>query len=167
MIDSVERTPPHTTHPRDLPERVTITDRITRLKASLCLFSRRSHRQGHLYFVLILPDGSKSLIPAAWTDFDSTAPPWASPSRGFSGDLLHLRSLVDALLGRTVVSAPSVADQESHATTALKFLDDLPLPETCLWEQIDDERKRLVVETLARLMTKATRANAPQEQSHD
>ena len=49
----------------------------------------------------------------------------------------------------------------------LKFLDDLPLPETCLWEQIDDERKRLVVETLARLMTKATRANAPQEQSHD
>ena len=49
----------------------------------------------------------------------------------------------------------------------LKFLDDLPLPETYLWEQIDDERKRLVVETLARLMTKATRANAPQEQSHD
>ncbi len=49
----------------------------------------------------------------------------------------------------------------------LKFLDDLPLPETCLWEQIDDERKRLVVEKLARLMTKATRTNAPQEQSHD
>jgi predicted Fe-S protein YdhL (DUF1289 family) len=49
----------------------------------------------------------------------------------------------------------------------LKFLDDLPLPETCLWEQIDDERKRLVVETLARLMTKATRAREPQEQSHD
>ena len=49
----------------------------------------------------------------------------------------------------------------------LKFLDDLPLPETYLWEQIDDERKRLVVETLARLMTKATRAHAPQEQSHD
>jgi predicted Fe-S protein YdhL (DUF1289 family) len=49
----------------------------------------------------------------------------------------------------------------------LKFLDDLPLPETCLWEQIDDERKRLVVETLARLMTKATRARESQEQSHD
>jgi hypothetical protein len=49
----------------------------------------------------------------------------------------------------------------------LKFLDDLPLPETYLWEQIDDERKRLVVETLARLMTKATRAHEPQELSHD
>lgn len=49
----------------------------------------------------------------------------------------------------------------------LKFLDDFPLPETYLWEQIDDERKRIVVEILARLMTKATRAHDPQEQSHD
>ena len=49
----------------------------------------------------------------------------------------------------------------------LKFLHDFPLPETYLWEQIDDERKRLVVETLARLMTKAPRAPKTQEQSHD
>jgi len=49
----------------------------------------------------------------------------------------------------------------------LKFLDDFPLPETYLWEQIDDERKRIVVEILARLMTKATQAHEPQEQSHD
>jgi hypothetical protein len=49
----------------------------------------------------------------------------------------------------------------------LKFLDDVPLSETCWWEQIDDERKRLVVETLAPLMTRATRAHGLQEQSHD
>jgi hypothetical protein len=49
----------------------------------------------------------------------------------------------------------------------LKFLDDLPLPETCLWEHFDDEPKRIVVETLARLMTKAARASDHQEQSHD
>ncbi len=49
----------------------------------------------------------------------------------------------------------------------LKFLDDLPLPETCLWEQFDDEQQRIVVETLARLMTKAARASDHQEQSHD
>jgi hypothetical protein len=49
----------------------------------------------------------------------------------------------------------------------LKFLDDLPVPETCLWEQFDDEQQRIVVETLARLMTKATRAHESQEQSHD
>ena len=34
---------------------------------------------------------------------------------------------------------------------------DIPVPETCLWEQFDDEQKRLVVEILARLLTKASR----------
>jgi len=49
----------------------------------------------------------------------------------------------------------------------LKFLEDLPLPEASLWEQFDDEQKRIVVETLARLMTQAPRASDHQEQSHD
>jgi len=44
---------------------------------------------------------------------------------------------------------------------------DIPVPETCLWNQFDDEQKRLVVEVLARLLTKASRADQHQEQSHD
>ena len=43
---------------------------------------------------------------------------------------------------------------------------DLPIPETCLWEQFDDEQKRIVIETLARLLVKATR-NHQQERSND
>lgn len=35
--------------------------------------------------------------------------------------------------------------------------NDIPIPETHLWEQFDDEQKRIVVETLARLLVKATR----------
>ena len=38
----------------------------------------------------------------------------------------------------------------------LNFLD-IPIPETCLWEQLDDDQKRCVVEALARLLVKATR----------
>src|SRR6266480_1555555 len=38
---------------------------------------------------------------------------------------------------------------------------DIPIPETCLWEQFDDERKRIVIEALARLLTKAARAGKP------
>jgi predicted Fe-S protein YdhL (DUF1289 family) len=38
----------------------------------------------------------------------------------------------------------------------LNFLD-IPIPETCLWEQLDDEQKRTVVEALVRLLVKATR----------
>ena len=46
----------------------------------------------------------------------------------------------------------------------LNFID-IPVPETCLWEQFDDQQKRLVVETLARLLIKASRDH--QEYMHD
>ena len=42
----------------------------------------------------------------------------------------------------------------------LKFTD-LPFPETRLWEQLDDEHKRIVIEILARLLVQTTR---PQQQ---
>ena len=45
----------------------------------------------------------------------------------------------------------------------LNFID-IPIPETCLWEQFDDEQKRVVVETLTRLLIKLAQANNQQEQ---
>lgn len=47
----------------------------------------------------------------------------------------------------------------------LKF-NDIPIPETYLWEQFDDQQKRVVIETLSRLLVKATRDNQ-QEQTDD
>jgi predicted Fe-S protein YdhL (DUF1289 family) len=47
----------------------------------------------------------------------------------------------------------------------LNFID-IPVPETCLWEQFDDEQKRIVIETLARLLVQATR-DKQQEQTND
>src|ERR1019366_7556775 len=77
---------------------------------------RHAHMRGSLQFVLILPDGSKSLIPAEWTDFNATTCP--APSFQLAGsleDLLDLRSLVDALLRRAAdVPVTSGRDQESH-----------------------------------------------------
>jgi predicted Fe-S protein YdhL (DUF1289 family) len=43
---------------------------------------------------------------------------------------------------------------------------DIPLPETCLWEQFDDQQKRIVIETLARLLVQAIR-DQHQEQTND
>ena len=43
---------------------------------------------------------------------------------------------------------------------------DIPIPERCLWEQLDDEQKRTVIETLTRLLVKATRDDQ-QEQTND
>jgi hypothetical protein len=48
----------------------------------------------------------------------------------------------------------------------LKFID-IPIPETCLWEQLEDEPKRTVVETLARLLSQAVQAHPPQEEDHE
>ena len=42
----------------------------------------------------------------------------------------------------------------------------IPIPETHLWEQFDDEQKRTVVEALVRLLVKATRT-AHQEWTND
>jgi len=47
----------------------------------------------------------------------------------------------------------------------LIFLD-IPIPETRLWEQLDDGQKRTVVEALARLLVKATQ-DGNQEHTND
>ncbi len=43
--------------------------------------------------------------------------------------------------------------------------NDIPIPETCLWEQLDDQQKRIVIETL-RLLVQAT-SDKRQEQTND
>jgi len=48
----------------------------------------------------------------------------------------------------------------------LNFLD-ITMPETCLWEELDDKRKQLVIETLARLMVNAVRTGNPKEVDND
>lgn len=44
--------------------------------------------------------------------------------------------------------------------------NDIPIPETHLWEQFDEDQKRLLIETLVRLLVKAT-ADRRQEQISD
>ncbi len=48
----------------------------------------------------------------------------------------------------------------------LNFID-IPIPETCLWEQLDDDQKRIVIETLARLLVKATEDHHKEQTSND
>jgi predicted Fe-S protein YdhL (DUF1289 family) len=43
---------------------------------------------------------------------------------------------------------------------------DIPIPETCLWEQFDDQQKRIVIENLARLLVQAIR-DKHREQTND
>ena len=83
-------------------------------------------RRGVLLVLVILPNGSRSLIPASWTDWrgpHETAPSSSSvdelhaPALGKFGDLLQLRKVIDALQRRHVESAPQV--ESSYAAEPL------------------------------------------------
>jgi hypothetical protein len=61
-------------------------------------------RHGRLDLILVLPDGSKSLVPASWTDLDPrvAGKPEPEPSGSLApvSQLLRARAVVDALLAR-------------------------------------------------------------------
>jgi hypothetical protein len=77
------------------PSKVTITCPHHPFQWQSLEVLRHTHRDGSLQFVRILPDGSKSLILAEWTNFDGAATAPASYSLlGTLDDLLRVRSLV-------------------------------------------------------------------------
>jgi hypothetical protein len=86
-------------------------------------------RRGILLVLVILPNGSRSLIPATWTDWRATHAS-ASPADadgndasrlGRLDDLLQLGKLIDALARRHIESAPHM--ESPHA-------DELGVPRT-------------------------------------
>jgi hypothetical protein len=45
----------------------------------------------------------------------------------------------------------------------MSFMDELPIPRTTVWDQLDDEHKALVIECLARLVAKMMLAESNRE----
>jgi len=78
-------------------------------------------RRELLQLVLILPDGSKSLIPAEWTDLASTPSQHALSTHTATlcslEDLLHARAVVDALLSRLAVPESENANSATKEGT--------------------------------------------------
>src|SRR5471030_2171643 len=117
--ESNRRKPRHTTHHQHFPERVTITRPHHPFEGQPLEVLRQARMPTGLQFVLILPDGRKSLIPADWTDFKHpSCAPQDSQLVGSLDDLLRLRGLVDALLRRYAdLPVRSGTSQEGHAAT--------------------------------------------------
>jgi hypothetical protein len=82
-----------------------------------------------LCLTLVLPDGSRAEIPAAWTDLNKTCPqkftlpaPKEQPDIiATASGLLHLRKIVDSLLGKLLSAKQkpqSASEKEkNHAET--------------------------------------------------
>ena len=77
-----------------------------------------SERRGRLHLLLVLPDGTRSLVPADWTDLSSAQRPIsdaASVQRACLASCDHLlraRLVVDALLQRTEASPASATPNQ-------------------------------------------------------
>ena len=79
-------------------------------------------RRGIQLLLVVLPDGSRSLIPANWTDWaatrvgdqsSATSENRAEQTLGRLADLLHARTIVDALLSRHAAVPNREAAKES------------------------------------------------------
>ena len=127
-----------------------------------------------LRLLLMLPDGSRSLIPAEWTDLavrqEGPATANRTPSADGTAVPVSLGRLADLLHARIVVNALSSAASPRHRTRPLErrtcvqlnlaFLDDPPAPPG-LWERLDSQTRAAAVEVLARLIAQVVLAAMP------
>ena len=49
----------------------------------------------------------------------------------------------------------------------LSFMDELPIPKTSVWDQLNDEQKAVMIESVARLMAKVILAENNPEPKND
>src|SRR5688500_2158212 len=83
----------------------------------------RQRRRGAMALLVVLPGGSKTWMPASWTDLQATCAA-SEPAVGSLSDLLHAVALVSALLPRleeegkqTARHPPCQEDDRAACTT--------------------------------------------------
>ena len=107
-VEHCRRKTRHTTHLDGFPSKVTIIKNRHPLQGKSLDVLTWLHRNGILHLTLVLPDGSRSFIPAAWTNLNEICPqkfksPNSPPTTDLiasTSNLLHARKIVDVLLGK-------------------------------------------------------------------
>ena len=117
-MKSTRRKARQTTHPQDLPKSVVITRKRHPFEGRSLAVITSIRRRSVRVVLVILPNGTRSLIPVAWTDWNmepagSVSTSHISYELGRLDDLLHLRRIINALLSRPSESAPH--EGSSHA----------------------------------------------------
>jgi hypothetical protein len=119
---------PQTTHPHNYPEQVTIIRPAHPFEGKTLNLLGATHRKNRLLLLLILPDGSKSLVPADWTNLNSTSESTnnkETATLGSLSELLHMRTVVDAPLRRNA-SAEAINKEESNGVKAAQLSGPAP-----------------------------------------
>jgi hypothetical protein len=97
-------------------------------------------REDILYLTLVLPDGSRSFIPAVWTNLHEICPQKSPPlNRKPQTDLiatattfLHARKIVDALLGKPLSTKQKLQTASRKENRHAKTAKPLAHPERAL-----------------------------------
>src|ERR1700734_1690510 len=97
---------PQTTHSQDLPTSVVIIRRRHPFEGCRLAVISGLNRRGVPLLLVVLPDGSRSLIPSTWTDWLGScgidAPGEVKDGEDLCavGDLIKARAVIDAFLSR-------------------------------------------------------------------
>lgn len=92
---------------------VTVIRRRDPLEGQRLRVLGRLRRHGGMELLVILPDGSKRMIPRAWTDAEPTRQGDATATLGALSDLLAACALVSALLAGQTEQKEQAARQSS------------------------------------------------------
>src|SRR5215468_1201150 len=110
-----------TTHPQDLPKLVVVTRERHPFEGHSLAVITSIRRRGVRLVLVVLPNGTRSLIPVAWTDWNGEQSAEIAADSHFSHDLgrldelLHLRAIINALLSRPAESAPHEGSSDAIA----------------------------------------------------
>ena len=130
-------------------------------------------RQGQPVLLLLFPDGSRRFVPVAWTD--AGPDPVTAPRRQTLAplqELLRARAIIDDLLQRLpaakeIPNAPP-ADTSTGHSTAAAAVPRRPRPQPSdLGAARPSATRQAALSVLARILTGATAAPAPQEEPRD
>ena len=130
-------------------------------------------QRGMAMLLVVLPDGTRSLIPAAWSDWTAAEDAGAAAGCGAPpaqfvtlGGLLQLRRIVDALLLRGDRPRPESGSPEEDAHAAGSCTSRHPQARETA-PTLDAAARAAALEILARLIAKALETSPPQKESGD
>ena len=127
-------------------------------------------KHGRLELCLVLPDGSKSLIPASWTDVDTGREANSGPETlGSLDDLVHARAVVDGLIHRFGAQRPEDAQEPTEEVphAAAPALAGLIAPPPLAWEHLAPGEQLEAVAVLARLMAQLVQPTPEEGETDD
>jgi hypothetical protein len=139
-----------------------------------------THRDGTLNLTLVLPDGSRSFIPADWTDFNkcNNTPTNRRPAPNViatTSHLLHVRKVVDALLCKLNSSKHESKKVSKEGRKYAKANATLGAPQESpqcqqIWRNLQHQLQKDVITALSNLICKMVLSqdvNRSQEESHE